>query len=168
MFLKTQKFIQLKNQDDEFREGMNTLEIKKVPADLQYLEEILNMIEAYLEPLECSAKSMYQIQVSVEELFTNIASYAYDSENGEVEVQCCTTYEMKESEESDVSMMVLISIKDWGKPYNPLEHPDPDFEIPFEERRIGGLGVYMVKQFMDYVDYRNEDGCNIFTIGKRL
>ena len=61
-----------------------------------------------------------------------------------------------------------ISFKDWGTPYNPLERPDPDFNIPFEDRRIGGLGIYMVKKFMDRVEYRNEDGCNFFVIGKRI
>lgn len=134
---------------------------------MQYLEDVLNMLETYLEPFNCTAKSMYQILVSVEEVFTNIASYAYDSGDGMIEIQC--RHEIGSSDDNTAAQVTFwITIKDWGRSYNPLEHPDPDFEIPFEERRIGGLGVYMVKQFMDYVEYQSADGCNILTIGKKL
>lgn len=134
---------------------------------MQYLEDVLNMLETYLEPFDCTAKSMYQIQVSAEEVFTNIASYAYDSDDGMIEVLYWEEIGDSDGKNSD-QVIFWITMKDWGRSYNPLEHPDPDFEIPFEERGVGGLGIYMVKQFMDYVEYHSEDGCNILTIGKKL
>ena len=135
------------------------MEIMKIPAEMEYLDEVINMIEAYLEPFECSAKDLYQIQVSIEELFTNISSYAYEEEGGEVEVQWRVVKDACQT-------IVWITLIDSGRPYNPIEKTDPDFEISFEDREIGGLGIYMVKLFMDYMEYQYVDGKNQFTIGK--
>ena len=137
------------------------MEIMRIPARMEYLDDVLNMTETYLETFECSVKIQNQIQVSIEELFTNIASYAYDHEDGLVEVRCHSTVDAGDT-------IVWFTFSDWGKPYNPLEKSDPDFDIPFEEREIGGLGIYMVKKFMDYMEYHFVDGTNQFTIGKKL
>ena len=130
------------------------------PAEMEYWDEILNFLDVYLEPMDGSEQMKDQVRISVEEIFTNIASYAYGEERGNVEIGCCA-----ETEDTNV---FRVSLKDWGYAYNPFERPDPSFDIPFEERRIGGLGIYMVKTFMDHVEYRYEDGCNIITIGKKL
>ncbi len=132
----------------------------KIPAKLEQMEAILDMFDTILEQNSASGKTLYQVRVSVEEIFTNIVSYAYEDSDGEIEI----AYELtKHGDEKEL----CISLRDWGKPYNPLEYPDPDFDIPFDERRIGGLGIYMVKKLMDRVEYRNENGCNIITIGKK-
>ena len=136
------------------------VESRILPARIEQWETVREFIETYLEQIECSAKVSYEILVSAEELFTNIASYAYENEDGMAEVSCGV------NEENGVEFR--FSFKDWGTPYDPFSRPDPDFEIPFEERRIGGLGVYMVKKFMDHVEYRYENGCNIVMIGKKL
>ena len=136
------------------------MKIIQLPAKIEQWETIYEMLESALELSEISEKIKYEIAVSAEEIFTNIASYAYGSEEGMVEISWGCKDETKKE--------FQISFKDWGAPYNPLERQDPDFNVPFEERRIGGLGIYMVKKFMDRVEYRNENGCNIFTIGKNL
>ena len=137
------------------------MESMKIPARMEYLDDVLGMTEAYLETFECSAKVQYQIQVSIEELFTNIASYAYEHEDGMVEIRCYSTA-------TEDKITVWFTLSDWGIPYNPLEKTDPDFDIPFEDREIGGLGIYMVKKFMDHMEYHYVNGCNRFTMGKNL
>lgn len=138
------------------------MKIQNFPAQIEHWESVLEFLESNLEGSAMSAKMQFEIIVSAEEIFTNIASYAYGThtDKGEtVEISCGTTQDAAEFQ---------IRFRDWGIAYNPLERPDPDFNIPFEERRVGGLGIYMVKNFMDHVEYRYEDGCNIFTIGKKL
>lgn len=136
------------------------METRRIPAKIEQWDTVREILETHLEPAKCSEKVKYDIFVSAEEIFTNIASYAYETDGGIVELSCG----IREEEEREF----LICFKDWGIPYDPFERPNPDFNIPFEERGIGGLGIYMVKQFMDRMEYRNEDGCNIVTIGKRL
>ncbi len=132
-----------------------------VSAQMENLEQVLHMINTEMAHIVCSEKELQYIEISAEEIFTNIASYAYESGKGEIGVSCGICDQGPEAE-------LWIEFCDWGTPYNPLEKPDPDFDIPFEERRIGGLGIFMVKQFMDTVEYRQEDGCNILKIGKRI
>jgi len=136
------------------------VKIMQLPAKIDQWETVYEKLESTLELSGISEKTKYEIYVSAEEIFTNIASYAYDTEEGMVEISWGCKDEVKKE--------FQISFKDWGTPYNPLGSQDPDFNVPFEERRIGGLGIYMVKRFMDRVEYRNENGCNIFTIGKNL
>ena len=130
-------------------------------AKIEELDKVLDMVDAFLQNSGCSDKSQYYIIVSVEEIFTNITSYAYDTDDGQAEISC-------EVVEAGGKSRLRIRFKDWGKAYNPLERPDPDFDVPFDERPIGGLGVYMVRSFMDAAEYRYEDGCNILTIEKEL
>ncbi len=131
------------------------MEKKIVPAAMEYMDEVMEYIESFLRAENCSQEECYEVQVSVEELFTNIASYSYGTEGGWAEVLC-----KAESGE------LVIQLRDQGRPYNPWARKDPDFQIPFDERPIGGLGIYMVKKFMDQVEYRYEDGCNITTMTK--
>lgn len=138
------------------------MRIQIFPAQMEQWETVLEFLESNLEGSAMSANMQFEILVSAEEIFTNIASYAYKlhtDKNEVVEISCGTTQDAAEFQ---------IRFRDWGIAYNPLEHPDPDFGIPFEERRVGGLGIYMVKKYMDRVEYRHENGCNIFTIGKKL
>lgn len=142
----------------KFIQEVMDVEKRTFPAKIEHWDAVAEFLEQQLEDGSWSAKATYEILVSAEEIFTNITSYAYENEDGAVEV----IFENFEEEHE-----IRISFKDQGIPYNPLERPDPSFDIPFEERRIGGLGIYMVKKFMDYVEYRHEDGSNIFMIGKK-
>lgn len=136
-----------------------------VAANMDNLEPVLDMINPLLEETEASEQTRDQVLISAEEIFTNIASYAYDSEavleDALVRVSCST------KKEKD-GVLFCIWFQDWGKAYNPLNSDEPDFDVPFDERRIGGLGIYMMKKFMDIVEYRYEDGSNIMMIGKKL
>ena len=97
--------------------------------------------------------------VAVEEIFVNIAHYAYGGNPGEAVIGLDVIPNPKSCR---------IVFRDRGVPYNPLEKTDPDITLSAEEREIGGLGIYMVKQSMDKVEYRYEDGYNILTIEKNI
>ena len=100
-----------------------------------------------------------QITVAVEEIFVNIAHYAYSPETGEARVLC-------EAREDPLSMS--ITFLDAGRKFNPLENEEPDTALSAEERDIGGLGIFLTKKFMDNVEYSYEDGKNIFKMQKKL
>lgn len=135
------------------------MESRIVSAKIEQWNTIVEMLDFCLSFSDCSEQDKNEIYISAEEIFTNIASYAYEEGvEGMAEISCG----IKEKKR------FWISFKDWGKPYNPLNRPEPDFNIPFEQRRIGGLGIYMVKKFMDEVTYRYEKGCNILTLTKKI
>jgi anti-sigma regulatory factor (Ser/Thr protein kinase) len=100
------------------------------------------------------------IEISVEEIFTNIASYAYKEEEGMVWIQ----WDIREAGEAGKE--AVIRFQDEGVPYDPFARRDPDLNLPFEERPVGGLGVYMVKQFMDTASHCYEEGHNVTVIRK--
>ena len=123
-------------------------------ASIAKLDEVIDFIDSVLEEHDCPMKIMTQINVAAEEIFVNIAHYS-GSEKATITV-------------SESGGMAEITFTDNGRPYNPLEKPDPDITLPAEERDIGGLGVYIVKKTMDSVSYNNRDGCNVFTMCKRI
>ena len=120
------------------------------------LDQVLAFLDSQLESWDCPMRVQMQLDVAVEELFVNIASYAYGEKTGAAEI----TMDLLPGQ------IVEITFRDSGIPYNPLEKPDPDITKPAEEREIGGLGIYIVKKSMDEVLYRHEDGQNILTIRK--
>ncbi|MGN0597368.1 MAG: ATP-binding protein [Ruminiclostridium sp.] len=130
-----------------------------VPAKLEELEKVIDFVDAFLEQENCYMRIQTQIDVAVEEIFVNIANYAYNPEIGKAEI---------EVEISDEPITVSITFKDSGVPYNPLEKADPDITLSAEERDIGGLGIFMVKKSMDDIEYSYKDGRNVLTIKKKL
>ena len=123
------------------------------------LPEVLTFVEEQLTALGCSKKIIMQIGIAVEEIFVNIASYAYDPQIGPAVIR---------TEITEEPLSVIISFVDSGRPYDPLARPDPDVHLPASERRIGGLGIFMVKKSMDDVSYEYKDGQNILTIKKHI
>ena len=134
----------------------NEIEIKALTENLQ---ELISFVDGHLEDMGVSMKAQMQIDIAVEELFVNIAHYAYAPDAGEAVISVA-----KDKEKNQIS----ITFADSGKPYNPLEKPDPDVTLSAEERSIGGLGIFMVKKSMDDMRYEYKDGQNILTITKRL
>lgn len=130
-----------------------------IEAKVDNLNEVLAFVDEKLEANDCPMKVQMQIDVAVEEIFVNIASYAYNPEIGPATIYC---------EVSEDPLEVTISFMDSGVPYDPLAKEDPDVTLSAEERQIGGLGIYMVKKSMDNVSYEYKDGQNIFTIKKSL
>lgn len=101
----------------------------------------------------------FKLRLSIEETVENVVQYAYKDGIGWMEVGTALDAN---------GLMLTITLKDAGKPFNPLEKEDPDINLPLEEREIGGLGIYLCKQFMDDVQYRYEDGCNILIMKKEI
>ena len=128
-------------------------------ATIENIPAVTDLIDAELEALNCPIRVQTQIDVAADELFSNIANYAYAPGTGSATVRV-------EIEENPSG--VVITFIDRGKPYNPLEKEDPDISLPAEERPIGGLGVFIVKKTMDAVSYKYQDGQNILTIKKRI
>ena len=130
-----------------------------IDAKLDNLEQVLGFIDGILEEADCSMKTQMQIDVAAEELFVNIASYAYAPNVGSATVRV-------ELEQDPGA--VCITFIDSGVPYNPLAKEDPDVTLKAEERGIGGLGIYMVKKSMDDMVYEYENGQNILSIKKAI
>lgn len=133
--------------------------MRTIEAKTENLEKVLAFVDKHLEEKECAIKVQMQIDVAVEELFVNIAQYAYDSDTGMVTIQV---------EIQEEPLAVMITFIDNGVPYNPLTKEDPDITLAAEERQIGGLGIYMVKKTMDDITYEYKDGQNILRIRKQL
>lgn len=130
-----------------------------VAATLDNLARVQEFIEAELEGCGCPMRAMMQIAVAVEEIYVNIAHYAYHPSVGEATVRCAVGGE---------PLQVTIQFLDSGKPFDPLKKPDADITLSAEEREIGGLGILMVKKSMDDVQYQYKGGCNILTLKKQL
>ena len=130
-----------------------------IDAKVDKLHEVLGFIDAFLEEQDCSPKAQMQIDISAEELFVNIASYAYPDGDGQAEIRIRAFGEPKQVE---------ITFLDSGIPYDPTKNEDPDITLVAEEREIGGLGVFMVKKYMDEVRYAYEEGHNVLTITKTI
>ena len=126
-------------------------------SSLDRLHEVTEFINTELDALNCPPRAKNQVDVAVDEVFSNIVHYAYDGAEGPVRV-CMTTQEEPRS--------VTIRFMDRGKPFNPLTAEDPDISLSAEDRPIGGLGIYLVKKTMDDVRYEFRDGQNILTLEK--
>ena len=130
-----------------------------LPARRSNIPAIIDFVNAELDSMNCSAKTKAQINIAIDELYSNIANYGYGEEQGSVTVGI-------ETERGPHA--VTISFTDRAKPFDPLAREDPDVTLPARTRKIGGLGIYMVKKCMDDVRYEYRDGKNILTIRKIL
>ena len=128
-------------------------------ATLENIPQVTEFVDRELELLNCPMKAQMQIDVAIDELFSNISRYAYDPSTGPATVRV-------EVEQEPLS--VIVTFIDHGKPYDPLAKKDPDISLPAEDRPIGGLGVFLVKKTMDDVSYEYKDGRNILRIKKHL
>jgi sigma-B regulation protein RsbU (phosphoserine phosphatase) len=127
-----------------------------IEAKIENLDVVQNFIANELDKAGCSVKLENQIKLAVEEIFVNIANYAYGHVVGNVVIRLAAGDDIK------------IEFEDKGKPFNPLEKNDPDLTISVQEREIGGLGIFLVKKIMDKVEYRREDNKNILLISKKI
>jgi len=104
----------------------------------------------------CSMEIQNEIMLAIDEIFSNIANYAYSTETGYVTVR------------TTVNDDITIEFEDSGIAYNPLSSAEPDITLPAQERNIGGLGIFMVKKIMDSMEYRRKGNKNILAIKKAL
>lgn len=139
---------------------MADLESLVLEAKDENMEKVNEFVHRMLPP-DAEKGAACKIDLAVEEIFVNIAHYAYKNSVGSAEI-CCGI-----SSETDGRTLTLI-FKDSGVPFNPLEQKDPDITLPAEEREIGGLGIFLTKKFMDSVDYIRDDCRNILTLRKKI
>lgn len=118
-----------------------------------------DFVEEQLEAADCPPKAMAHINIAVDELYINVASYAYGEGEGPVTIRVETLPEER---------AVCVTFIDAGQPFDPLAAPEPDVTLPRSQRRIGGLGILMVKKMMDEVSYEYADGQNILRIRKNF
>ena len=135
------------------------MKILNVEAVVDNIYKVTDFVDEQLDEAECPLKTKLQLELAIEELFVNIANYAYDSETGMAEIG----FEI----ENDPKTAVFV-LSDSGKPYNPLMKEDPDVTLPRRERPIGGLGIFVVKNGMDDMFYEYKDGKNVLTLKKIL
>ncbi|MBQ7247380.1 MAG: ATP-binding protein [Lachnospiraceae bacterium] len=126
-------------------------------AKLDKIPELTAVIDTELEALDCPMKAQMQIDVAVDELYSNIARYAYPDGDGTVTVHL-------EAEESPASYS--ITFIDSGVPFDPLAQTEPDTSLDADSRPIGGLGILLVRRTMDEVTYCYKDGKNVLRIKK--
>ena len=130
-----------------------------IEAITENLPRVAAFVDSHLEAISCPTKAQMQIGVAVEEIFVNIANYAYHPDRGNATVRV---------EVSENPVCVTITFVDHGVPYDPLAKEDPDVTLSAEDRDVGGLGIFMTKQIMDDVAYEYRDGQNILTLKKNL
>ena len=130
-----------------------------IAATVENIETVTDFVNEQLEALDCPMKAQMQIDIAIDELFGNIAHYAYNPETGDATVRV---------EVVEEPLSVVVTFIDKGVPYDPLAAADPDTQLSAEERTAGGLGIFMVKKSMDEIAYRYENGSNILSIRKKL
>ena len=128
-------------------------------ATQESLDKVNAFVEEQLEACECPPRAQMQLMVAVEELYVNIASYAYEPDHGDAVIGF---------DFDPATRTITLSFRDWGIPFDPLLKEDPDVTLSAEERGIGGLGIFMVKKSMDLFAYDRIDGQNIVTIQKKI
>lgn len=132
------------------------------PARFKKLDQVRDFVGQAAEDCGLNDDAGYQVQLAVDEAFTNIVEHAYGGESDqEIEVTCIF---------SDSGL--TITIRDCGRIFNPQDVPDPDFEAELQERQVGGLGLYFIRQLMDEVEFLfdqdtpGKDGCNLLRMVK--
>ena len=130
-----------------------------VDAAIENIPAVTAFVEEQLEQYDCPMKAQMQIDIAIDELFSNIAQYAYTPKTGKATVRV---------EVTEDPMSVVITFIDNGVPYDPLAKEDPNVSLPADERQIGGLGIFMVKKSMDEITYEYKNGQNILTIKKHI
>ena len=132
---------------------------KTFPAKIEALSDVLGFVDQLLESYECPMKTQTAICVAIEEVFVNVAHYAYGDGEGDMSLAIGFDAENRE---------ITFQMTDKGTPFDPLKKPDPDITLSAEDRDIGGLGIFITKKTMDTITYAYENGENILTMIKKI
>ena len=141
------------------KKGSERVIKKTFPAKTAALSDVLGFVEETLESIECPMKVQTALCVAIEEVFVNVAHYAYPGGEGDMDMSIGVDAQSK---------TVIFRMSDSGVPFDPLKKPDPDITLSAEEREIGGLGIFIAKKTMDSLGYAYENGQNILTMIKKL
>ena len=135
------------------------METKTFPAKVEVLSKVISFVEENLEKYNCPIKIQTAMCVALEEVFVNIANYAYLGKDGNVVINI--NYELE-------NKTIIFQIIDNGVQFNPLNKPEPNISLSVDEREIGGLGIFITKKTMDVVSYTYENDKNILTLIKKI
>ena len=127
--------------------------ILRLPAQMESLERFRSFILQKLELMGLRREIVLQIELVLEELLSNIIKYTYPHGTGEVEVGC-----------SLERNKLCLSIRDWGTPFNPFEYETLDPTLDIMDRKIGGLGIYLVKNIVDEYNYQRQGESNFLRV----
>lgn len=141
------------------KQGVVQMVNKTFPAKVEALSDVLGFVDEILESYECPMKTQTAICVAIEEVFVNIAHYAYGENEGDMTLGIGFNAESHE---------ITFRMIDKGTPFDPLKKPDPDITLSADDREIGGLGIFITKKTMDSVTYVYENGENILTMIKKI
>lgn len=130
-----------------------------VKAVIESIPTITDFVDKILEEHSCDMKAKIQIDIAIDEILGNISQYAYESDDGDVSVSV---------QIMEAPKRAIITFIDSGVPYNPITTEEPDTSLSAEERKIGGLGIFMVKKTMDDMTYEYTNNCNILRITKNI
>lgn len=130
-----------------------------VEASIENIEKVTAFVDEKLDEIGCPVKAKMQIDIAIDELFSNISYYAYNPDKGMAAISI---------EVMDDPMAVVLTFSDNGIPYDPLLSKNPDTGLSAEEREVGGLGIYIVKNSMDDITYEYKDGKNILKVKKNI
>lgn len=133
-------------------QGRDTL---VMPAEIDEFPVLSEHLENFADELSIDLKVKTKLLIIADEIFSNISKYAYDGATGTAEISFSYDSARK---------IFNITFTDSGKEYNSLEAPEPDLDVPLEERQIGGLGIFMVKKMSDKISYKRENGRNILSL----
>lgn len=128
-------------------------------ADETLLNDVTDYVEEELEKAGFTYKDILRLKVCIEEVFINVAHYAYGETTGDVDIGV---------EHDEANNQVIFTFEDSGLQFNPLDKEDPDVTLTAQERQIGGLGIFICKKIMDDIQYNYTDGKNILTMTKKI
>lgn len=128
------------------------------PADPAMMHDVQDFVRGFMLDADAPERAVMQMELAVEEVFTNIAYYSHETPGeGTVEVTC-----------SAMGTAAVVRFSDDGFEFDPLSTEEPDLDVPKETRGIGGLGIYLVRRNVDDIVYSREDGRNVLTLVKDL
>ena len=141
------------------QQGGERVTSQTFPAATEALSDVLGFVEQTLESFDCPMKVQMAVCVAIEEIFVNVAHYAYPDSEGTMTLAIGW---------DEGNRSVTFRVADRGVPFDPLQKPDPDITLSAEDREIGGLGIFITKKTMDTVTYAYENGQNVLTMIKKL
>jgi sigma-B regulation protein RsbU (phosphoserine phosphatase) len=145
--------------DYKFKDGGEQMTNRTFKAKTEVLSDVLGFVDEMLEKNECPMKIQTALCVAIEEVFVNVARYAYKDGEGDVDLAIGFDGE---------SRVISFRMSDRGIPFDPLQKADPDITLSVEEREIGGLGIFIAKKTMDSIKYAYENGKNVLTMMKKI
>lgn len=120
---------------------------------MDHLGELIHFVSCYAQKAGFNRSRIKEIELATEEAVVNIISYAYPDETGGIEIRC----------NKDKDADIVIEIMDTGMPFDPLTLPEPDIKAHLSQRKVGGLGISLMRKMVDGISYRREKGANILT-----